>query len=80
MAVGASMTGIIQLISFFSFVGMIIAAIVLFIVDGVKAKRERRRRRKVFIVLFIVSMVLLGASLAVGALLVFLVTAFMASM
>ena len=76
----ASATGIIQLISFLGFVAFIVAAIVMFIVDGVQAKQMGRPRRKVFIVLFIVAMVLLGISIVITSLLVFLVSAFMASM
>ena len=56
MSVGISFLSIILI----ALLGACIAATVLFIVDGIAAKREMRRRRTVFTVLFIISMAIIG--------------------
>ena len=46
------------------FVGFIITSVVLFIRDGIKAKKEKRSRKIPITVMFIISMVL--AAIAIG--------------
>ncbi len=62
MSVGISFMAILFLI-----LGACIAATVLFIVDGIMAKRENRRRKVVFTVLFIVSMAIIGTAVMLYA-------------
>ena len=57
-----------------------IASIVLFIRDGIQAKRENRKRKTVFIVLFILALVMIAIALAIGVLLLLLSFAIMRGM
>ncbi len=65
MSIGISFLGIILI----ALLGACIAATVLFIVDGVMAKREMRKRRTVFTVLFIISMAIIGTFVIMYAML-----------
>jgi amino acid transporter len=78
--VGYSFTTIIGITLLVAYIAFVIASVILFIKDGVEAKREGRRRKPPFIIMFIVSMSLTGIVVSVVALLYALVTAFMASM
>jgi hypothetical protein len=55
-----------------------LTAIVLFIVDGIKAKKEHRKRKKVFTVMFIIALVIYAlAILAVLALIAIMILYFL---
>ncbi|MBO4603824.1 MAG: hypothetical protein J5657_00835 [Clostridiales bacterium] len=58
----------------------IITSVVLFIVDSVKAKREKRRRKVGFIVMFIFAMALAAFIIGLIALVAFIGYAIMTSM
>lgn len=58
----------------------IITSVVLFIVDSVKAKREKRRRKVGFIVMFIFAMALAALIIGLVALVAFIGYAIMTSM
>ena len=79
MAVESILTLALTLGIFIIFVFAIVS-LVLFIVDGVNAKREGRRRKTGFTVMFIVSMTLVGLVVVIIGLLIALISAFMASM
>lgn len=75
-----SISRIIGITLLVAYIAFVIASVILFIKDGIEAKREGRRRKPPFIIMFIVSMALTGIVVTVFALLYALVTAFMASM
>ncbi len=75
-----SISRIIGITLFVAYIAFVIASVILFIKDGIEAKREGRRRKPPFIIMFIVSLSLTGIVVTVVALLYALVTAFMASM
>ncbi len=60
MVVGASLISIMMLVTVFGLAAFSIVSIVLFIVDGVKAKNEGRSRKTVYKVLFIIGMSIVG--------------------
>lgn len=62
------------------FIAYVIVSIVLFIVDGVNAKREGRKRTVGLTVMFIVAMALLGLTIVFCALLFALTMAIVSSM
>lgn len=78
--VAPSLSSLIMSIIGLGFAGLVIAAVVLFIKDGIDSKREGRKRKTVFTVLFIVAMGILALIVITMVLLALLITAFMKSM
>ena len=61
-------------------VAYITASIVLFIRDGIKAKKEKRPRKVPITVMFIIAVVLAAIAIAITAFFIMLITAIMRSM
>ncbi|MCR4618480.1 MAG: hypothetical protein K5669_09905 [Lachnospiraceae bacterium] len=76
----ASIMNIILILLASILCAFIIISTVLFIKDGIAAKREGRPRTKSYTVMFIISMALLGLVITVTVLLILLTFAIMTSM
>ncbi|MBP5654096.1 MAG: hypothetical protein J6X33_01130 [Clostridiales bacterium] len=71
---------VIPITVFIAIAGYIILSIVLFIKDGINAKKEGRRRSIKIIVMFVIAMTVVGMIVVGYALLMLLLAAIMRSM
>ena len=69
-----------ELILVLLFVAFIVGSIVLFIVDGIKAKRESRKRKVWIIAMFIVALIFIAIAIMMGIMVSLLTAAIMRSM